>query len=246
MARKSWSCGSRRSSNSRLLLQTRTSRREPFETLRKRTTITAIAAVLEVNPSDITLSSPSSLPAPPKNQSLLKLKAIQSATELGTVASRADKYQWRLEVDPKAATASRMQAVLQIIDRLVQGLRTDSNGHRVAYDEFDGEQFGEIPRLARLQELLNELLTNEVAVLAGTYSFSRLRNVDEVDDFILPPVVFVNIPDKPRKVIYTSIILLIRFVPSLVNDVVVPVNTGVSAQDFDPAHIEVSDHFFPF
>ncbi len=133
------------------------------------TIITAIAAVLKVNPSDITQSSPSSLLAPlGKNQSLLKLKAIQSAKELSTLASGASEYQWRLEVDPKVATASRMQAVLQIVHRLVQGLRTDPDGYPVGHDEFDSEQFGEIPRLARLQELLNELLTNEVAVLAGT------------------------------------------------------------------------------
>jgi transcriptional regulator with XRE-family HTH domain len=202
------------------------------------TTITAIASVLKVNPSDITQSSSSSQAALGKNQSLLKLKAIQSATELGTLASRASQYGWALRVDPTTQTAPDMQAVMQMVHRLVRGIQWGPDGSRFGLDEYDSEQFGEIPRLARLQELLNLLLTNEVAVLAGTYSFSRLSDENPSP---FGPVVTVNVPGEPRRFIETSITLCIRFVASLVNEVVLPVYTGVSTQDFDPAHIAVID-----
>ena len=134
------------------------------------TIITAIASALSVNSGDITLSTPDA--SPTKAGSLLKLRAVRSATELTTLAGRANKYEWGLKIDPSTATAVDMQAVMMIIKRLVQ----PSSEHR---DEFDSEEFGEIPRLARLQDLLTRLHTNGVNVIAGTYTYSWLRRLME-------------------------------------------------------------------
>ena len=62
------------------------------------TTITAIAAALRINSSDITLSTPDA--SPTKGWSLLKLRAVRSATELSTLAERAKNCRWRLKIDP--------------------------------------------------------------------------------------------------------------------------------------------------
>jgi len=135
-------------------------------------TITAIAAKLKVNPSDITLSTPDA--SPTKARSLLKLRAVRSATELSNLARSADDYEWELKIDPSTATAADMQAVMKTVHRVVRNysrLPMDSTW----WDEFDEQQFGEIPRLACLQDLLTKLGTNGVNVIAGTYTYSSLR-----------------------------------------------------------------------
>src|SRR5262249_46288991 len=151
------------------------------------------------NPTDITLSTPDA--SPTKAGSLLKLRAVRSATELSALAERATKYEWRLKIDPSTATAADMQAVMTIVKRLVAESSGTASGPSVMEafgiegpivpsgvltmppienldgspenirDEFDKEEFGEIPRLARLQDLLTRLRTNGVNVIAGTYTY---------------------------------------------------------------------------
>jgi transcriptional regulator with XRE-family HTH domain len=138
------------------------------------TTITAIAAELKVNPGDITLSAPDAPPSTAgslSTESLLKLRAIRSATELAALAERANRYKWGLRIDPSTTTAGDMQGLMKTIHRLVNG--------PAPVDEFDEEDFGQIPRLALLQDLLTRLRTNGVSVIAGTYTYSSLRNLEE-------------------------------------------------------------------
>ena len=73
-------------------------------------------------------------------------RAVRSASELYTLADRAGFYRVELKVIPSAATAEDMRQVMTILRRLVYGRRE--------LDEFDALPFGEIPRLARLHELL--------------------------------------------------------------------------------------------
>jgi transcriptional regulator with XRE-family HTH domain len=79
------------------------------------TDITAIATALKVAPGDITLDA-----SPTKARSLLKLRAIRSATELSSLARRADDYEWSLEIDPSAETAADMQGVMRAVHRFVK------------------------------------------------------------------------------------------------------------------------------
>ena len=52
--------------------------------------------------------------------SLLKLKVVRSATELNRLAVSAQEYEWRLKVEPSAATAEDMRKVMAIVARLVE------------------------------------------------------------------------------------------------------------------------------
>jgi transcriptional regulator with XRE-family HTH domain len=191
------------------------------------TTITAIAAALTINSSDITLSTPDAPPT--KAGSLLKLRAVRSATELSTLAGRANKYEWGLKIDPSTATAADMQAVMTIIRRLVTRDR----------DEFDGEEFGEIPRLALLQDLLTRLHTNGVNVTAGTYTYSWLRRLKEGETLSFFETC-VRVPGQTTKQIFnTEHVLLLRFVPCDVEEVVVPIKTGPSLEVFELVDDEI-------
>jgi len=90
------------------------------------------------------------------------------------LARRADDYEWLLQIDPSTATAADMQAVMTTVHRLVKKydrMPMDSKW----WDEFDEQLFGQISRLARLQDLLTRLGTNGVNVIAGTYTSSSLR-----------------------------------------------------------------------
>jgi transcriptional regulator with XRE-family HTH domain len=120
------------------------------------THITAIATALGTTSDEITLSTPDE--TSDALASLLKLRAVRSASELNTLASSADRYDWRLNVDPSVATAENMQNLMTILRRVVKG---------APVDEFDELSFGQILRLARLQELLDQLHANGVGVLAG-------------------------------------------------------------------------------
>ncbi len=198
------------------------------------TIITAIAAELDVNSSDITLSTPDT--SPTKAGSLLKLRAVRSATELSTLAERVNTYEWKLKIDPSTATAADMQAVMTIIKRLVNG---DLNEYT---DEFDRQEFGEIPRLALLQDLLTRLHTNGVNVIAGTYTHSWLRGLPEGET----PEFFetcVRYPGRTTKYIFkTEHLLSLSFVPCDVEEEVVPIKTGPSLADFE----RVNDYEIPF
>lgn len=137
------------------------------------TTITAIATVLETTPDEITLSTPGR--ALPPSESLLKLTAIRSAKDLSALTLDATEYAWMLEVDPSPVTARNMQDLMVMVRRLV---------HRwEVKDEFDLEDFGEIPRLARLQQLLEQLREQGVGVIAGKYVRHSLVKT-ELADFI--------------------------------------------------------------
>ena len=194
------------------------------------TTITDIAAALKVNPGDITLSTPDA--SPTKARSLLKLRAVRSATELSNLARSADDYEWELKIDPSTATAADMQAVMKTVHRVVRNysrLPMDSTW----WDEFDEQQFGEIPRLACLQDLLTKLGTNGVNVIAGTYTSSSLRSLEEgeIPDF---GELIIRVPGKTTKQVFKYVTrLAIHFVPSDVEEDVIPINPGRSLEDFE-------------
>ena len=158
------------------------------------TYITAIATALGTTSDEITLLLPDeTLNA---SASLLKLRAVRSASELYTLADRAGFYRWELKVIPSAATAEDMRQVMTILRRLVYGRRE--------LDEFDALPFGEIPRLARLHELLEKLRANGVGLLAGSY--------------VYPPE--LGGPDE-RMWEGAEVIICVYFVPSEVNEEVI-------------------------
>lgn len=120
------------------------------------TTITAIATALGATAREITLSTPDE--EPEKSGPLLKLEAIQSAKNLAHIAQSADDYGYLLKVDPSVETAAEMQELMTIVRHYVTGQP----------DEFAKVLFGDIPRLARLHQLLEKLRAGDVGVLAGT------------------------------------------------------------------------------
>jgi transcriptional regulator with XRE-family HTH domain len=69
------------------------------------TTLTAIATALQTTSDEITLSPRDR--APDSSVPLLKLTAIRSAKDLSALASSADEFEWKLEVDPSPVTAPR-------------------------------------------------------------------------------------------------------------------------------------------
>jgi transcriptional regulator with XRE-family HTH domain len=165
------------------------------------TTITAIATALQTTPDEITLSTDGT---PDLSVSLLKLTAIRSAKDLSALASGASEYDWKLEAVPSSETAKDMQHLMTIVRRLV------FSSWRHEKDEFDAEEFGEIPRLARLQELLERLRERGVGVIAGkyaTYSLIKTVDYDLVSDI-------KHIPDYPKWLIKTTFCLCIRLVPA--------------------------------
>ena len=166
------------------------------------TTITAIATALQTTPDEIILSTPDGTPA--SSVPLLKLTAIRSAKDLNALASDATKYEWMLEVDPSAKTAPDMQSLMCIVRRLVPGSWEDWK------DEFDEQPFGEIPRLAKLQELLEKLREQGVGVIAGKYVQHSLVKEKDLDFFSR----FTPIPGKPKWAIKTEFILHLHFVPA--------------------------------
>ena len=195
------------------------------------TTITDIAAALKVNPGDITLSTPDA--SPTKARSLLKLRAVRSATELSNLARSADDYEWELKIDPSTATAADMQAVMKTVHRVVRNysrLPMDSTW----WDEFDEQQFGEIPRLACLQDLLTKLGTNGVNVIAGTYTCSWLRSRRRKNENPNFDQIWVRVPrETTERIFETELVLSIHFVPSDVEEDVIPINPGRSLEDFE-------------
>jgi transcriptional regulator with XRE-family HTH domain len=163
------------------------------------TTITAIATALQTTPDEVTLSTPDGTPA--SSVPLLKLTAIRSAKDLSALASDADEFEWKLEVDPSPVTAPNMQHLMTIVRRLVDRWNWK--------DEFDMEPFGEIPRLARLQELLEQLREQGVGVIAGKYVRNSLVRTEDADSFLDSAI-----PDKPEWSIRTEFILCLHLVPA--------------------------------
>jgi transcriptional regulator with XRE-family HTH domain len=203
------------------------------------TDITGIAAVLKVDPGQITLSTPDASPTkaalPTKAGSLLKLRAVQSATELSALAE-VDKYEWGLKIDPTPATADDMQRVMVIVDRLIAGISLGWDGFEYGRDEFDSQPFGEIPRLAWLQELLTKLRTNGVNILAGTYTRSQLRKLEK-GEILGPNETEVRARGGTVEQVYTTkLVLKISFVPSDVEEEVVQIYTGPSMKHLEIVH----------
>jgi transcriptional regulator with XRE-family HTH domain len=164
------------------------------------TTITNIATALQTTPDEITLSTPDGTPV--SSVPLLKLTAIRSAKDLNALASGASDYEWNLEVDPSPSNAPTMQSLMMIVRRLVQPYENQ--------DEFDGQHFGEIPRLARLQQLLEQLREEGVGVIAGKYvRHSLVKKKDENFFSFLTPI-----PGKPEWAIKTEFTLCLRLVPA--------------------------------
>jgi transcriptional regulator with XRE-family HTH domain len=188
------------------------------------TTITAIAAELKVTSADITLSSPDASPSSNATP-LLKLRAVRSATDLSALAERADEYRWRLWTDPNAVTALYMQTVMMTVHRLTQKFgQLPMNS--VCWDEFDGQLFGEIPRLAQLQDLLTKLGTNGVNVIAGTHTYSSVRDLKEGENPDFGEYT-IRAPDKSTKQAFKYVTRLeIRFVPCDVEEEVISIDTG--------------------
>jgi transcriptional regulator with XRE-family HTH domain len=164
------------------------------------TTITAIATVLQTTPDEITLSTPDG--TLDSSLSVLKLTAIWSAKDLSALASDATVLQWKLEADPSPLTEKDMRHLLRIVERLVNSSERD---------EFDKEPFGEIPRLARLQQLLQQLREQGLGVIAGKYGRHSFQNTADKDRF---DTTFTPIPGKPNWSISTSFILCLHFVPA--------------------------------
>jgi transcriptional regulator with XRE-family HTH domain len=152
------------------------------------TTITAIATALKADPDEITLSVSERQEL--KQRQELKLRAVRSANEFSRMAREAHRYNWEVRVDPTAATTKEMQQLLMIIRRFVERERCSVT------DEFDNEDatgpdpvssdelgphpnFGDIARLARLQELLDTLRAGGVGVLAGHYFHMSLTSMEE-------------------------------------------------------------------
>jgi transcriptional regulator with XRE-family HTH domain len=226
------------------------------------TTITAIAAVLKVSAGEITLSSPGA--SPTMGESLLKLTAVRSATKLSALAEHATKYEWKIKTDASTAIAADMQAVMTIVQRLVAESVGTYSGPSVmeafgtwgplvpkfimpplenlddspeeVQDEFDREEFGEIARLARLQDLITRLRTNGVNVIAGTYTYAWLRNKRKRE---IPSdnAIWVRVPAKGKttlsQIFQTELVLSIYFVPGEVEEEVVSIKTGPSLEDFE-------------
>jgi hypothetical protein len=88
-------------------------------------------------------------------------------------------------------------------------------------------------RLARLQDLLGGLRTNGVNVVAGTYTHSWLRNRE--GDEIAFYEVWVRGPGNSRikKIFETELVLSILFVPSDVEEEVIPIKPGPSLEDLE-------------
>jgi transcriptional regulator with XRE-family HTH domain len=164
------------------------------------TTITAIATALQTTPDEITLSTPDG--TPDSSASLLKLTAIRSGKDLSALASSATSFEWELEADPSPVTAKDMQNLMKIVTRLV---------HWTTKDEFDEELFGEIPRLARLQELLERLREQGVGVIAGKYVRHWLARTDDENFNFLN---HTPIPGKPKWSIRTAFTLCLHLVPT--------------------------------
>jgi transcriptional regulator with XRE-family HTH domain len=167
------------------------------------TTITALATALKVQPDEITVATSDVSPAP----NLLKLQAVRSAIDLSNLASRAMDYKWRLKVDPSAVTALEMQGVMMIVRRLVNGPGMDGGAY---LDEFDEQYFGEIPRLARLNELLTNLRAHGVGVVAAEFVYRHANNErtfvlcmhfvpHEVEEEVVSPDDYTP-PDPPDEI----------------------------------------------
>jgi transcriptional regulator with XRE-family HTH domain len=167
------------------------------------TTITDIATALGVTPGEITLTPADETPRNSGSILLLKLRP-RSATDLSYLARHAQGYYYALKVVPRTETAADMQAVMLIIRRFVE---------REVTDEFDGKPFSDIPRLARLQALLDNLSECGVGVIAG------IIMVDDGNNN-LPRELYTlgNVRDDPFD---RSKFLFVKFVPREVEQEVV-------------------------
>jgi transcriptional regulator with XRE-family HTH domain len=164
------------------------------------TTITAIATALQTTPDQITLSTPDG--TPDSSVSLLKLTAIRSAKDLSALASGAADFEWKLEADPSPKTAKDMQQLMMMVRRLM---------HSWPRDEFDKEPFGEILRLAWLQQLLDQLREQGVGVIAGKYGRHSFQATAAQEHFV---TTFTPIPGKPCWSINTYFVLCLHLVPA--------------------------------
>jgi transcriptional regulator with XRE-family HTH domain len=184
------------------------------------TTITAIATALRITPDEITLSTPDGTPA--SSVPRLKLTAVRSATELSALTSGTTDYEWELQVDPTTVTAPDMQALMVIVSRLVAG---EGKFDVRVWDQFDQQAFPQIPRLARLHELLAKLLNEGVGVIAGRYARRSLKKTKDagLDSFC--------ITGNSEWSIEYEYILCLHFVPAENQESDIPINPGKSMDD---------------
>lgn len=102
----------------------------------------------------------------PLPDTMLRLLPVEGALAMWEIARSADSLEWTLAVEPNSKTAQPMEAVLTILNRIVDGrppLDCD-------LDEFDrNNKFSDIARLSRLGELLQALTDGGICVLANTY-----------------------------------------------------------------------------
>jgi transcriptional regulator with XRE-family HTH domain len=190
------------------------------------TTLTAIATALQTTPDEITLATDG---RPESSISLLKLRAIRSGKDLTALASGAAFWEWHLEENPTPATAKDIQNLLMIVTRLVNSEKTD---------EFDTEPFGEIPRLARLQELLEQLRKQGVGVIAGKYGRYWLVRTEEELPFDLTPI-----PGKSDWSIKTTFVLCLRLVAAEKEEGDMQIRPGKSLERWleDAQHLSEDD-----
>lgn len=180
------------------------------------TTITNLATQLGVSAPEITLPTPDE--APNASATLLRLRTVRSATELNSLAYNAHHYEWKLKVGPTVATAEDMRQLMTIVDRLV--LVSRRRWQPGSGDEFDALPFGEISRLARLQELLEKLHAAGVGVLTGSYVQQSVINKEDAsyEDTIH------RIPGNEIEVMKTEVVIYVHFVPSEVEEEVITIN----------------------
>jgi transcriptional regulator with XRE-family HTH domain len=199
------------------------------------TKLTDIATALGVTPNDITLPPPGGTPDTSAN--LLKLKAIRFASDLRALADSAHEYDWKLRVNPTAATVEDMQHLMVIVERLVRGFEADFIGpdELSTNDEFDKMPFGDIPRLARLQELLEKLREGGVGVIAGNCVRQTLEKTGALGLRSVYRHGF-EVPSEPIRghddlVLVTETILLVRFVRSEIDEEVIEIGPRRSLRE---------------
>ncbi len=105
----------------------------------------------------------------PLPDTMLRLLPVEGALAMWEIARSADSLEWTLAVEPNSKTAPPMEAVLTILNRIVDG-RTPFDCDYSNHDEFDrNNKFSDIARLSCLGELLQALTDGGICVLANTY-----------------------------------------------------------------------------
>ena len=117
----------------------------------------------------------------------LQLRPVTDGGTLWEMARRSEKLSWTMEIDPTTETAPWMEEILKIITRLAKGSR---NGLIRYWDEYDEQyQFPDIYRRARIREIIDNLATKGVQVMANNYVH---RFKDDEDALQHEGIIFVS------------------------------------------------------